>query len=542
MLKVLIIDDEEPVRRAVKKLGEWEKFGVQYILEGFNGEMGLTLLREHKPDIILVDMKMPVMDGVEFLNAARRENPMAEYIVISGYSDFEYTKQAIKVRVLDYLLKPISQDELNSVLQRAVDRIVLKQDESQKNIEKSIAKNMMVPLLREKVFNDLIMGDGNSLLLKEHERELNLRDGMSYGVALLCILNFEKICTEKFGGDTYLLYFSVINIVEELGNEEFRSYGIKSALVPHEIIIILGDRNENIHSNRGEHARTFLTKVTETLQELFEVYSIAVIGNFYEDIFQIKKSFTAAEAALNRVNLLNHSKNVFDENEINNSQEENSIKNKKLLIFNAVSSRNADYADQVIKDYFDEIKKAGNFNMQSAKRIVLEFMDIIEEIIKDYKISGAEGFITEIRDEFMFAKIKDIKELSDFLCKILKKVIYINNIGKSNNDKMVIQNIKKYIDENYSEEIKLGTFSEKFYMSKEYLCRIFKKEFGYGIYEYTLSIRMKKAKEMLENPCIQIQTVAEMLGYSDSNYFSKAFKKYYGHSPSENENRLRSNG
>lgn len=120
MYKSLIVDDEKPVRQAIVALGHWTELGVDRLYEAMEGESGLAVLREHRPEIVLVDMKMPNMDGVGFLEIAGRESPRTKYIVISGYDDFAYTRPAIQARVLDYLLKPVIEAELNKVLGRAI--------------------------------------------------------------------------------------------------------------------------------------------------------------------------------------------------------------------------------------------------------------------------------------------------------------------------------------------------------------------------------------------------------------------------------------
>lgn len=120
MYQVLIIDDEKPARQGIAALGHWQELGITRLWEAVEGETGLALLRNCHPEIVLVDMKMPNMDGICFLEIAAREFSQTKYIVISGYDDFQYTRRAIQARVVDYLLKPIIESELNIALARAV--------------------------------------------------------------------------------------------------------------------------------------------------------------------------------------------------------------------------------------------------------------------------------------------------------------------------------------------------------------------------------------------------------------------------------------
>jgi two-component system response regulator YesN len=121
--KALVIDDEKPARQAIITLGQWAAAGVTELYEAREGAAGLAVLRKKQPDIVIVDMKMPQMDGVKFLEIACREYPRVKYVVISGYDDYEYTRRAIRANVRDYLLKPVIEAELNEVINRVVDEL-----------------------------------------------------------------------------------------------------------------------------------------------------------------------------------------------------------------------------------------------------------------------------------------------------------------------------------------------------------------------------------------------------------------------------------
>ena len=123
MWKALIIDDEKPVRIAISKLGKWSHFQIEQPLMASNGKEALSLMREVRPDLVFVDMYMPIMDGITFLKTATAEFQDSRFIIISGYDDFTYAQQAIRYGVMDYLLKPIIEEDLNAAIQRAMESI-----------------------------------------------------------------------------------------------------------------------------------------------------------------------------------------------------------------------------------------------------------------------------------------------------------------------------------------------------------------------------------------------------------------------------------
>ena len=137
MYRALIVDDEKPIRKVITALGEWSRYGIERPYYASDGKEGLAAMREISPDIVFVDMKMPVMDGPAFLKATTNEYPDTQYIVISGHSEFEFARTALKYRVLDYLLKPIIEEELNEVLKKATDLLcsVKKSESIKENAE-----------------------------------------------------------------------------------------------------------------------------------------------------------------------------------------------------------------------------------------------------------------------------------------------------------------------------------------------------------------------------------------------------------------------
>lgn len=359
MTKVLIVDDEEPVRDAVKILGDWDRAKIVNIYEAVNGKMGLELQEIYKPDIVFVDMKMPEMDGVEYLRIAENKYPDAVYIVISGYDNFEFTRQAIKSRVIDYLLKPINKSELNNALDKALE-VIKSKKQSRANL----------------------LGTSDAVL-----------------------------CSQ---------------FVEE------------------------------------QYERTYILSLKEQLR--------------------------------------------------------NSLPNESL-----------ECSHNIIKKYISDCRKRKYFPRQDANRSINEFFYVLNDIAIDSGVPinylpSEETFQDEILKFDDYEKL--IYSMVTHYYEMIRK--YLRSF-----DNFDIRTVKEYIDNRYHEQIKLSTFTEKYYMSREYLLKKFKCQYGCGIHEYILQVRMLRAKELLNDTNVKIQAISQMLGYSDSNYFSKAFKNYYGISPTE---------
>ncbi|NLE25851.1 MAG: helix-turn-helix domain-containing protein [Clostridiaceae bacterium] len=190
MYKALIVDDEKPIMKVITALGEWSKYGIERPYYAGDGKEGLAAMREISPDIVFVDMKMPVIDGPAFLKATTNEYPDTQYIVISGHSEFEFARTALKYRVLDYLLKPIIEEELNAVLKKATELL-----SSNKNTDSGTANTEVVLNIDEIVF-----------LIKTHIEKNYSRD-----IALQMFAEqyhfskeyLSKVFKEKFGKGIY---------------------------------------------------------------------------------------------------------------------------------------------------------------------------------------------------------------------------------------------------------------------------------------------------------------------------------------------------
>ena len=153
-MKVLIIDDERPVRIAISKLGRWGMYGFDMPVQVENGRDGLKAMHELHPELVFVDMQMPVMDGIEFLRSASEEFPEAVYIVVSGYDDFRYAQNAIKYGALDYLLKPVVEKDLNEAIEKAVNKLQPDFKKTAGNSVGGVSVDEAVEILKEKIDND----------------------------------------------------------------------------------------------------------------------------------------------------------------------------------------------------------------------------------------------------------------------------------------------------------------------------------------------------------------------------------------------------
>lgn len=538
MYKVLIIDDEEPLREAINILGDWKGLGVEQVLEATNGNMGLAMLREHKIDIALVDMKMPELNGSQLLQIAENEFPDLLLIVISGYNDFEYTRQAIRSKVVDYLLKPVNRTDLNSALRKAIDVLEAKRKKESEFINRNITLNMSLPKLKEKMYQSIIE---RTFKNRSNEAFLPLigadTPGNFFTVGVLRLLNLEQVRKDRFHEDRDLMHFAVTNVINENSGGKFEAFSFASSRGNREFIAIFTMKG-SYEEDAAFHSMHHMKKAVSTLGELFGIRCAGGMGASYSDVMDIARSYDTAKASVDGMDLLSLKSGMVAGGGYTAapSRDVPSLTGRIQLIRSALENGNAGNAKSILGEFIRQWEAAGHFSLGEADRTIQEFIILLGDIAKELNV--APDLLRSGKDKGpnglgVSGDFTSFGEFEGVLSRVLE--VYAGEISRSlaGDRGSVLENIKAYIDNHYFENIKISMFTDKYFLSREYLMKLFKGKYGWGIHEYVQKVRMDKAKDLLSDPGLKIQDISEMLGYKDKNYFSKAFRNYYDCSPSE---------
>lgn len=542
MYRALIIDDEEPVREAIRILGDWEGLRIEDVLEAKDGKAGLDMLREYRPDIVMVDMKMPEMNGAEFLRAVETEFPELLTIVVSGYNDFEYTRQAIHSKVVDYLLKPINRQDLNQALGKAVGLLEAKHRVRSESITKNIAYNMSLPKLKEKIYFSIIersfkkRNNGAFLSLIGAE-DPNLR----YGVLVLRILNMEAIRDSRFHADTELLYFAVANVINEMSNDGLTYFSFANPKQEREIIAVFTSRG-GYPKELMFRAEQVLKSIVSHLSSLFGIIAAGGFGPVGTEPLDLADSYEAAVGSVRQIDLLRLTgKAVIGQPDKPAQKEIHSLTGRMPFLRTALEAGNLNQAKTVLGEFSGKIRSSDGFSLGDADRVIREIVVLLNDMALELGVpadrtpsSGGERELRSFGIETDFAMFDQFEQV---LIRILEYYSEQIRQSLSGSRPFNVEDIKEYIDNHYYEDIKISMFTEKYFLSREYLMKLFKQQFGYGIHEYVQKVRMDKAQQLLDDSSLKIQEISEMLGYKDKNYFSKAFRNYYSVSPSEYRSR-----
>ncbi|MFC0472677.1 response regulator [Halalkalibacter kiskunsagensis] len=510
-MKAIIVDDEKHVREGLLLLAEWEKFGIETILEAADGEEAIKLIAEHQPALIFTDMRMPRFDGIELLKWLDASNINSKTIVISGYEDFKYTKNCITYGGFDYLLKPINPEELNKTLSRAV-KEWNKENQTRLSTledEKMVWDHLLSGSLDKAKLSTRII----SQIEKEFQVDISF---MSYTVALIPM---KMLIHKRYKGDLELAFSSVLLVCKEaLRTSKNQGVAFRNLLKEEEIAILLW--------GSADGSDVIANVISQINQETNVICNVA-IGQSSQ---RIEKAYESASSLLNQINLL------ADDNRYNCSPYEV----VDLLDYSdeikwALQSGSVDQMNSILERIFRIFKERNVFTLEQLEVWEVQFDLLKEHWLKEYEIQKRGSFpkglnYWDVNGRFSFESFQEEKK-KEF--HELMKLAYDCKFQKEKNS---VQMIEEYVRNNYQKDVKLQEIADRFFLSREYISRKFKQEYRETITDYVTKIRIDKAKELLENPYLKIYEVAEAVGYQNDKYFIKVFKKFEGQTPSEYRN------
>lgn len=520
----MIVDDEEAIHQAIKVLGNWEKYQVTKILDAYNGQEALELLHKNWVDLIFLDIKMPQIGGLELIKQLQAFSFCPRTIIISGYDDFEYLQFAIRAKIEDYLLKPLNRYEFEETIDRTMDRLGKDRLTKLQMEQNEIGSES---LLTEHFLKQLIYAMGNlSIKQKEFDTYVFQRQKCCR-VAQIYISNFDKINQSLFNGDSYLAYKALCNVIVEESKVVGEVRSFRDDMQWNTIVVVIVYENNILL----EALKQNFLKIDRCLREKFQAEITIGLSTICSNENSLQKCYDEVKDFLFRVNILKNQQKLFIiETECINDIFK-LIPVDRGILLSAFQTQNLNLVEKIIEEYFVQIKQNKFYSHKAAGKIIFEWITALEYIQIYLNVSFIDLQYDTVMDELIKAGYL-IDAAKDILKKLVNRQIkQYSNMQKSN--ERIPQIIKEYIDRNYFTKIGLNTFSDYFFLHKDYLSRLFKAEYGFSIAEYLMRVRMKKAKELLEKSDLSVKHVGEQVGFPDNNYFSKAFKNYWGFSPTE---------
>ncbi|NOU66996.1 response regulator [Paenibacillus sp. LMG 31461] len=534
MLKVLIVDDEYYFRQALKISLPWEELGFQIAGEAKNGAEALSLMSEIAPDIVLVDINMPIMDGMEFIQKAKQSEQETKFIMLTGQSEFVYAKMAVQLGVFNYVLKPIDEDELrNSLLE--IKNLIDKEHAVKLDYEhlKKQAKEHM-PMLKERLLNEWLQGSRviDPLSSKERLQYLGINlDAPFHMVVVADIDSQDDLVTKE---DMHIRKLAVQDIAQEFIQN---TYPYDSCHDTNDrYVMIIGVPNASY-----ERMEAISEAIRKSVQATLGCTVTIGVGNGYPAFESISVSYQEALFALKHRFVLGGNQ-VILHSMIAESGMKVSLFSVERRIGLLMSMRigNLSEAEEWLTTFFQDARtKNASTEMLfvAALEIVSTCLEFLDEMSQSFEHVFQDTAQTDI---FQFIQqMNSFGELERWVRNLILKVIAHVHGRKQNRAVKVVDEVKSYIQSHYgNEELRIVDLAKSVHMNYNHLCYVFKKETSITINDYLTEIRITKAKGLFDQGEKIVQYVASKVGYADANYFGKCFKKYIGITPSKYVNNI----
>lgn len=516
--KVFFVEDEIVTREGIRDNVDWAANGFEFCGEATDGEMALPMLRSVRPDVLITDIKMPFMDGLQLAKIVRERMPWVKIVILSGHDEFEYAKQAIQLGATEYLLKPVTVSNLHQVLQKLAAQLEQerKEQEDLRHLREQIEENRAI--LRERFLLKVIVGAVSSTEAIEKGQLLGL--DLIARCYLVVILKTElEDRTEPFDYDEYQQVQRVVaGLVEDMPDVFLLRKDWEEL-----VLLMKGNAVEFLEEERDR----LLARLTQEIRKTRYHLTIG-IGAAKKRIAELHQSFVEALVAIQRASdeKANRLNNAVDKADL--------LKVDRAAVENFLRCGAKEDFDQFFNLY---IRPLGENVLTSYLIKNYIFVDVVLATVKLVTELGGDidQVVPELESiETTLASIKSVEQLREQVYRIILSTLAFRDRHTSSHYMGTVQQAKSYIEHHFMEsELSLNEVAAQVNLSPSHFSVVFSKEACQTFKEYLTEIRIKKAKELLRTTALRSADIAYQVGYSDPHYFSHVFRKVTGLSPNE---------
>ncbi|HYH04345.1 MAG TPA: response regulator [Bacillota bacterium] len=532
MIGLLMVEDEPAIRQKLVNNVTWASYGFEPVYSAANGLEALAVLETHPEiQIIVTDVQMPQMNGIELIEVMKERAYQSKIVVISGFAEFEYAQKAIKLNVFDYLLKPFASRRLLEVLLRLKNelQVELEQRSELSHLREQLRANRAV--LREKLLTDLISGNYLPADLPAQLDFLGLQHFQNRPFQVLALELPESQLGALAEEDKYLLNLQLFNQVKQC---------FTTAVYPH---LLLNYRRNQVVAIVFDPDTKLLSWLEELLNQIWPNLKQSLaggIGHIYRELTDLAISYQEACSALQYRYLygLNQVFSIRDLNLDSPSYHKIFFQLHQNPLFDNLKIGADSAIQQDLHHLFLEMQQAQISpelaKIVSSNLVLLAYTTLNESGYHSTDIFGDSSVLPAI------SRTESINELESMLAHFFEQLNTHIHQRRASFKQKLIHEIQQYLDENYHGEITLSQIAGQYQISPSYLSLLFTEFAGKKFVDYLTERRMKKAQELLKHTELKIYEIANAVGYNDSFYFSNCFKKLLGISPSEYREKVRS--
>lgn len=517
MFSVMLVDDEQYTRQGLRSLIDWKSCGLEVIDESDNGEDALQLIGDKKPDIVITDIRMPVLDGLELIRTVTEQKLVSPptFIIISGYNDFRYAQQAVRYGVHDFILKPIDQYEMTQTLVSLREKLTAERQRSEK---------LIIP----SVIETLIRGEASPELIEEWNRRLQDAKECTY---VFIELNDVHPWTSRQH------YVSMQEFKQRVQEEIQRLLPEFEHIFLHEhrgrIGIVITDK---LLAAYGGSVHAFMNQLRLRLKESYGDRTFLYAGGSVDGLSRLPQSYEMAKETL----LYKH---IFDEDRVIlydriRDLSLNYIEVNHTLSYEIVQLLEESKEEELMEriDRMFEQFRSKRFAPEAIKMNIHHCVTTIIRTITE--MEGNEDELETLEPIIGWHDLNlTLAELKRLFVAFIEESGELIKKLRQESTKGNIAKIKQYIDANFHKNISLKSIASKFYMNSVYLGQLFKKHYGQYFNDYVLELRINEAKKLLRQTDQRVYEIAERVGFKNSDYFVTQFEKIVHMTPTEYRNR-----
>lgn len=535
MLNVLVVDDEQAIREGIQSSISWEKYDIRICGAADSAFEALNLIDSIYPEIVILDIRMNDMDGLELLEIINNKYPTIKVILISAYDDFHYAQRAIELKAFSYLLKPIDADKLLAKVLEAK-ALIDQQDKKIKadqDLNNKLQRN--IPILRDTFFIQLInnkISDMQNIKDRTDFLGINL-DEAEYMIAIVKIDDTSYYSkTSEYHKN--LIKIAIINNIENYFMENIAYHCYCYNLQDNIGLLLCGDHMD----------KTAINTVFSHLQQLantsLNTSLTFAMGKVYKSLAEISLSYFEALEALDYEFVLGRNEIIDIEDvykNVQNASADNTLQETVKALTNKLTSvlkaNNEQNVHQVIDEIIQNIQYIISENIKEKDRVLLILSFYISESIMSLNINIDKHFTGDMDFYNQLIKLSTMDAISGYIHNYFGNVFAEMQNRREHHNSYLVSRAIDSINQNIYKDISLTEVAKSVYINPNYLSRIFKQETNKSFIEYVTEVKMNESKKLLKTSLYKIYEIAGMLHYRDVNHFTKVFKKYFGVTPTE---------
>ena len=529
LYRIILVDDEEEVRTSIIKKIDWKSAGFQVVGDAENGQDALEKIEQLEPDVVMTDIRMPYMDGLTLIEKIRQKYPSMKILIFSGFDDFEYAKQAIKLNVTEYILKPVNVEELTEILER-VKANLDDEIEQRRNVDRLRERYQnSLPILKELFLNDLARGNvppgQEEARLKEYG--VDILGAKQWLAAVVSVEQEEQTEERVLSQHQELIPFSVRQLIEDHLKEAYR-FVLFNSTAGLTLVAALDEEE------KGTGIIDQLEDICKECRKILEVTVTIGVGHRCSDLGHLSVSCQSAVDALGYKAIVGAGKTIYinDVEPVGRGRLQMDVKDESELI-NAVKFGPKDKIRSVVHGLVDRMEEA-KVHLRQYQLFMLSISNCLLQMMQQYDLDPGDLLSTQKHYSEILSFTLHRDEFEEWIIETACQMNEMMNQERDNTTRRVILEAKRYIQENYQNpELSVEMLCREFHMSPAYFSTVFKRETGQSYVGYLTDVRLAKAVELLETTDDKTYVIAQKVGYQEQNYFSYVFKKQYGISPSK---------